>query len=68
MALIGNTYGKGRVRVMRVHRDGDSLRGAPSFRSLLMVEGDFARIYTDADNSKCPVHRYDEEPRQHRCA
>ena len=44
------------------------LRGAASFRFLLMVEGDFARTYTHADNSKCPVHRYDEEPRQHRCA
>ena len=23
MALLKNTYGKGRVRVMRIHREGD---------------------------------------------
>ena len=28
MALIDNTYGKGRVRVMRVHRDGHAMRFA----------------------------------------
>jgi urate oxidase len=48
--LIKNKYGKGRVRVMRVHRDGE--RHEVSQLSVkAMVEGDFARAYTDADNS-----------------
>jgi urate oxidase len=51
MALIGNTYGKGRVRVMRVHRDGDTCE-VRELSLLLMVEGDFARTYTHADNAK----------------
>lgn len=51
MALIGNTYGKGRVRVMRVHRDGDTCE-VRELSVSLMVEGDFARTYTHADNSK----------------
>ena len=50
MPLIKNKYGKGRVRVMRVHRDGE--RHEVSQLSVkAMVEGDFARAYTDADNS-----------------
>jgi urate oxidase len=48
--LIKNRYGKGRVRVMRIHRDGG--RHEVSQLSLkVMIEGDFARAYTDADNS-----------------
>lgn len=48
--LIKNTYGKGRVRVMRVHRDGD--RHEVSQLSIkAMIEGDFGRAFTDADNS-----------------
>ncbi len=50
MALIKNTYGKGRVRVMRVKRGSDR----HEVRELLfkaVVEGDFARAYTHADNS-----------------
>jgi len=49
MALIGNTYGKGRVRVMRVHRDGDTCQ-VRELSVSLMVEGDFARSYTHAEN------------------
>ncbi|MBC7585804.1 MAG: urate oxidase, partial [Tardiphaga sp.] len=50
MPLIKNTYGKGRVRVMRVHRDGD--RHEVSQLSIkAMIEGDFGRAFTDADNS-----------------
>src|SRR5438445_6696847 len=48
--LIKNRYGKGRVRVMRIHRDGD--RHEVSQLSVkAMIEGDFARAYTHADNS-----------------
>jgi urate oxidase len=48
--LIRNRYGKGRVRVMRIHRDGE--RHEVSQLSIkAMVEGDFARTYTEADNS-----------------
>jgi len=50
VALIKNRYGKGRVRVMRIHRDGD--RHEVSQLSVkAMLEGDFARAYTHADNS-----------------
>ena len=50
MPLIRNRYGKGRVRVMRIHRDGE--RHEVSQLSVkAMVEGDFARTYTHADNS-----------------
>jgi urate oxidase len=50
MPLIKNRYGKGRVRVMRIHRDGD--RHEVSQLSVkAMIEGDFARAYTHADNS-----------------
>ena len=50
MPLIKNRYGKGRVRVMRIHRDGE--RHEVSQLSVkAMIEGDFARAYTHADNS-----------------
>ena len=52
MPLIHHRYGKGRVRVMRIHREGEK----PAVRELTvqaMVEGDFARAYTSADNSAC---------------
>jgi len=51
MALIGNTYGKGRVRIMRVHRDGDH-NEVRELSLSTMVQGDFGRTYTHADNSK----------------
>ena len=48
--LIKNRYGKGRVRVMRIHRDGE--RHEVSQLSVkAMMEGDFGRTYTHADNS-----------------
>jgi urate oxidase len=50
MALIGNTYGKGRVRVMRVHRDGDR-HEVRELSVSAMVQGDFGKAYTHADNS-----------------
>ena len=50
MPLIKNKYGKGRVRVMRIHRDGE--RHEVSQLSIkAMIEGDFGRAFTDADNS-----------------
>lgn len=50
MPLIRNTYGKGRVRVMRIHRDGDR-QDVSQLNVKAMLEGDFARAYTEADNS-----------------
>jgi urate oxidase len=51
MPLIHDTYGKGRVRVMRVNRVG----GRHDVRELtvkVMLEGDFSRAYSAADNVK----------------
>src|SRR6202163_3747803 len=48
--LIKNRYGKGRVRVMRIHRDGDR-HEVSQLNVKAMVEGDFARAYTHADNA-----------------
>jgi urate oxidase len=48
--LIKNRYGKGRVRVMRIHRDG-AHHEVSQLNVKAMIEGDFARAYTDADNS-----------------
>ncbi|MGF6308025.1 urate oxidase [Bradyrhizobium sp. i1.8.4] len=50
MPLIKNRYGKGRVRVMRIHRDGE-WQEVSQLNIKAMVEGDFARTYTDADNA-----------------
>jgi urate oxidase len=49
MPLIKNRYGKGRVRVMRIHRDGDR-HEVSQLNIKAMVEGDFARTFTHADN------------------
>jgi urate oxidase len=48
--LISNKYGKGRVRVMRLHRGGDR-HEVSQLDVKAMLEGDFARAYTDGDNS-----------------
>ena len=50
MSLIKNRYGKGRVRVMRIHRDGDR-HEVSQLNIKAMMEGDFARTFTYADNS-----------------
>lgn len=50
MALVKSTYGKARVRVMRIHREG----GRHEVRELtlrVMLTGDIGRVYTHADNS-----------------
>src|ERR1700712_721601 len=52
MALISNRYGKGRVRTMRVHRDG-ARHGVRELTVKAMIEGDFSTAYTAADNSTC---------------
>jgi urate oxidase len=48
--LIKNRYGKGRVRVMRIHRDGER-HEVSQLNVKAMIEGDFARAYTNGDNS-----------------
>jgi hypothetical protein len=48
--LIKNRYGKGRVRVMRIHRDGER-HDVSELNIKAMLEGDFARTYTHHDNS-----------------
>ena len=50
MPLIKNRYGKGRVRVMRIHRDGER-HEVSQLNVKAMIEGDFARAYTHGDNS-----------------
>ena len=50
MPLKKNRYGKGRVRVMRIHRDGER-HEVSQLNVKAMLEGDFASAYTDADNS-----------------
>ena len=50
MPLIKNRYGKGRVRVMRIHRDGDR-QEVSQLNVKAMMEGDFARTYTHGDNA-----------------
>ncbi|MDD2869277.1 factor-independent urate hydroxylase [Neomegalonema sp.] len=51
MPLISNVYGKGRVRVLRLFKDGER----QEVRELTvqpMLTGDFSAAFTDADNSK----------------
>ena len=50
MPLIKNRYGKGRVRVMRIHRDGDR-QEVSQLNVKAMMEGDFARTYTHGEIS-----------------
>jgi urate oxidase len=51
MSLVRSTYGKGRVRVMRIHKVGDR-QDVRELTVKVMLEGDFARSYTAADNTK----------------
>jgi urate oxidase len=50
MALISKTYGKSRMRVMRVYRAG-ARQEVRELTVQAMVEGDFDRAFTHADNS-----------------
>jgi urate oxidase len=49
MPLVSNTYGKGRVRTMRVHRQGEH-NEVRELSLQVMLQGDFDRAYTHADN------------------
>jgi urate oxidase len=49
MGLIANSYGKGRVRIMRVHRTAD-VNEVRELSLLVMLNGGFDRAYTHADN------------------
>jgi urate oxidase len=51
MVLLHNRYGKDRVRVMRIQRDGDR-HEVRELTIKAMLEGDFGRSFTAADNSK----------------
>jgi len=48
MPLIQNTYGKGRVRVMRVHRG--ERHEVRELTIMTLLDGDFAAAYTEGDN------------------
>ncbi len=50
MTLVSNTYGKGRVRVMRVRRDGER-HEVRELSVQAMLDGDFGRAYTHGDNA-----------------
>ena len=50
MTLLSSTYGKGRVRVMRVAGEG-ARREVRELTVRAMLTGDVGRAYTDADNS-----------------
>jgi len=49
MPLIHHTYGKGRVRVMRVHREGE-YNEVREVEISVMLEGDFGKSWTEGDN------------------
>lgn len=49
MPLIENSYGKARVRVMRIHRDGDH-NEVRELSVQTMLEGDFGASFTEGDN------------------
>jgi len=51
MNLVGKTYGKGRVRVLRLDRGGGGRHEVRELTVQAMVEGDFGRAFTEADNS-----------------
>jgi urate oxidase len=49
MPLISHTYGKGRIRVMRVHREGE-YNEVRDLGITTMLEGTFAKSWTEGDN------------------
>ena len=51
MKLLRNRYGKGRVRVLKILRNG-ATHTIKELSVKAMLEGDFAASYTDNDNSK----------------
>ena len=63
MPLIKNRYGKGRVRVMRIHRDGDR-HEVSQLNIKAMVEGDFARDLYPCRQLQHGLDRHHQERRQ----
>lgn len=51
MKLVTNRYGKARVRVMKILRDG-ATHTIKEIEVAALLEGDFAAAYTSADNSQ----------------
>ncbi len=51
MALIQNTYGKGRVRTLRLRRAEDGRHEVRELALKVLLDGDFGRAYTEADNT-----------------
>jgi urate oxidase len=51
MKLLSNRYGKGRVRVLKILRDGDT-HTLKEVNVLALLTGEFAGSYTASDNSK----------------
>ena len=51
MKLLSNRYGKGRVRVLKILREG-ATHTIREVNVKAMLEGDFAASYTSGDNSK----------------
>ncbi|MGI8819761.1 MAG: factor-independent urate hydroxylase [Chthoniobacterales bacterium] len=51
MKLLSNRYGKARVRVMKILRDGP-MHTVTEIDAAVLLTGDFAGAYTSADNSK----------------
>jgi urate oxidase len=51
MPMIHNAYGKCRVRVMRVHRDGDH-NEVSELNLQTVLEGDFDASFTEGDNHR----------------
>ncbi|MBA3273220.1 MAG: urate oxidase, partial [Chthoniobacterales bacterium] len=51
MKLLSNRYGKARVRVMKILREG-ATHTIKEIDVKAMLTGDFAASYTDADNRK----------------
>ena len=50
MPFVRQRYGKANVRVLRVQRDGDRHQARES-RVDVILDGEFSRAYTDADNA-----------------
>ena len=51
MKLVTHRYGKSRVRLMKVLREGEA-HAIKELTARVLLEGDFDRSYTDADNSQ----------------
>jgi urate oxidase len=50
--IVSNSYGKSRVRLMKVERHGDR-HELQNLNIKIALEGDFDEIHTAGDNSKC---------------